>query len=412
MSIKVTVGKIPGRAQEVTLESTLTIAEALRLANISVDSQSELRVNNVKEGNFNAELSNGDIVSVVKNVKGNADIFTISINQKTDKKLSSSQAMVEVGTFISALMGILELKGSFSDYKWIVNDNECSDPMYKLKLTDTIVEVATPVVESAKKVTKTKKSPVAEPAKKVTKTKKSPVVEPCTEDDTISVTVSINGGKNQTVKVPKAAKGARYGALFAALKLPGKFADYTWKANGKNVSYGFLTIKTDGFVEISGGPSSLVTASDAEPVEKVAKTKKSATPVAEPCTEDIKPKETEKAQLETPKKRVTRKSKIIASADVVEDSQKEQDVIAPNNENGCDECDNADCACEKTGILTKDGHFSINTYRELCEHTVAKYISFIDNAKSIEDVSAMSGILGNIASMGLSIERAIKDSRE
>ena len=79
MSIQVTVGRIPGGAKEIVLDSVKTVAEAIRLAEFSADGY-EIRVNNVVTTDFNQELSDDDLVSLVKNVKGNAQSPLILVN--------------------------------------------------------------------------------------------------------------------------------------------------------------------------------------------------------------------------------------------------------------------------------------------------------------------------------------------
>ena len=71
MSFKVTVIRVPGAVREVYLdENTNTVADAIRLANFTVDNGEHVAVNG-ENTNMSRTLCAGDRIAIVKGAKGN-----------------------------------------------------------------------------------------------------------------------------------------------------------------------------------------------------------------------------------------------------------------------------------------------------------------------------------------------------
>lgn len=68
LTVKVT--KVPGAMQTITLEEGATVADALRIANITAESGYEIRVDN-EVASIDQTLDDGAVVIVTKMIKGN-----------------------------------------------------------------------------------------------------------------------------------------------------------------------------------------------------------------------------------------------------------------------------------------------------------------------------------------------------
>lgn len=226
MSIKVTVGKIPGVAKEVTLDGAHTIAEALRIADLGSADGYEIRLNNAKTADFNAEVQEGDIVSMVKSVKGNTDDF-VSVTVDDANGNNSTTLFVEKGTYVQGIKSLLP-QVLPTDYKaYDVDGNELENT-YEIN-NDMVIVFKGP----AKKKKATKSGQTKETSEK-------------TACDTISCTVEYNG-KAKDLILPK---GSRYNAIFKELRLGGSWSDYAVTSDSKLVKFSFATVKNQGHIVI------------------------------------------------------------------------------------------------------------------------------------------------------------------
>ena len=135
--ITVTVGKMPGRAVDVSVDSdVLTVATAIDKAGFDVGGQNyELRVNNLQTTDFNYQLQNGDIVTLTQSIKGNA---MARINLKVDDS-DSGVYLVEPN---SSCKELIELAGSDiaeEDVKSIVVNGKPKKDMPVLHNDDTVI---------------------------------------------------------------------------------------------------------------------------------------------------------------------------------------------------------------------------------------------------------------------------------
>lgn len=232
MSIKVTVGKIPGVAKEVTLDGAHTIAEALRIADLGSADGYEIRLNNAKTADFNAEVQEGDIVSMVKSVKGNADDF-VSVTVDDANGNNSTTLFVEKGTYVQGIKSLLPQTLPIGYEAYDVDGN-------KLESTYEINDDMVIVFKGPEKKKKAAKSIQSE---KTPKTKKASEKTVC---DTISCTVEYNG-KVKDLVLPK---GSRYNAIFKELRLGGVWSDYAVTSDSKLVKFSFATVKNQGHIVI------------------------------------------------------------------------------------------------------------------------------------------------------------------
>lgn len=72
-NIKVKVGRMPGRVQEVELQEGATIADALRVAGLDA-SGNEMRLNGMVTDDFNRPVNDGGIVLLSPRIKGNNNV--------------------------------------------------------------------------------------------------------------------------------------------------------------------------------------------------------------------------------------------------------------------------------------------------------------------------------------------------
>ena len=226
MSIKVTVGKIPGVAKEVTLDGAHTIAEALRIADLGSADGYEIRLNNAKTADFNAEVQEGDIVSMVKSVKGNTDDF-VSVTVDDSNGNNSTTLFVEKGTYVQGIKSLLP-QVLPTDYKAYDVDGNELESTYEIN-DDMVIIFKGP----AKKKKAAKSGQTKETSEK-------------TACDTISCTVEYNG-KAKDLILPK---GSRYNAIFKELKLGGSWSDYAVTSDSKLVKFSFATVKNQGHIVI------------------------------------------------------------------------------------------------------------------------------------------------------------------
>lgn len=244
MSITVTVGKVPGVAKDVTLDGAHTVAEALRIAELGSTDGYELRVNNSKTTDFNQEVYDGDIISVVKSVKGNSDSGDyIAVTVKVDT-LPSQTLFVEKGTYVQ---GVKSLMGSA-----VAKEHRCYDAD-GCELTKN--------TELTQDMEIFFRIPVEEPAKK--KATKKKAVEAATSD-TISCTVDFRGETHDLV-LPKKS---RYDAVFNAIGADKKFSDYAITSDNKEVKFAFATVKNGGHIVIVELPSAETEAEAPAPAKK------------------------------------------------------------------------------------------------------------------------------------------------
>lgn len=82
--MQIKVGKVPGRTQVLELQGGATIAEALRVAGLSVTGH-ELRYNGNSTEDFNKEIEDGAIILLTPRIKGNADTEYIEVNFKGEE---------------------------------------------------------------------------------------------------------------------------------------------------------------------------------------------------------------------------------------------------------------------------------------------------------------------------------------
>lgn len=76
--MKVKVGRMPGRIQEVELQDGATIADALRVAGLDA-SGNEMRLNGMVTDDFNRPVNDGGIVLLSPRIKGNNDGYTNTV---------------------------------------------------------------------------------------------------------------------------------------------------------------------------------------------------------------------------------------------------------------------------------------------------------------------------------------------
>jgi len=69
--ITVKIGKTMGRISEYALEEGTSLRKALEVAGIEVTEGYEVRVNNEAVEDLDREASNGDLILLVKKIKGN-----------------------------------------------------------------------------------------------------------------------------------------------------------------------------------------------------------------------------------------------------------------------------------------------------------------------------------------------------
>jgi len=67
--VNVTVHKVPGRMEKVTVETGSTVGDVLEVANYSLTGGWELRIGD-EEVEANAEVSEGDHIMLMQKVKG------------------------------------------------------------------------------------------------------------------------------------------------------------------------------------------------------------------------------------------------------------------------------------------------------------------------------------------------------
>ena len=76
--MKVKVAVVPGKVSNVVLDEGTTIADAIRVAGID-PSGYEMKVNSVTATNFNEQLSDGDMIFLAKQIKGNSSEYGVVI---------------------------------------------------------------------------------------------------------------------------------------------------------------------------------------------------------------------------------------------------------------------------------------------------------------------------------------------
>jgi hypothetical protein len=68
--IKVQVGELPGQIKEYALNGGRSVEDALSVAGLSLDDESQIRVNG-NRANSRTQLRNGDCVLLVEAIEGN-----------------------------------------------------------------------------------------------------------------------------------------------------------------------------------------------------------------------------------------------------------------------------------------------------------------------------------------------------
>ena len=267
MSIQVTVGQVPGAVKDVTLDEVVTIAEAIRKAGFSADGY-EIRINNVVTTDFNHELENEDIVSLVKNVKGNASATLLSINV-TLPGGETKRVLLLKGEFLISLKKSLGLPGKFSDYKWIVAGEEQTNKQYELTRDCNVnIELARATEEAD--ITSTGEEPTVAPEKKTSEKK----TQEKDGSETVMTVKWLDGATTIDMEVRHGMRCSEF--LRVAHGPDAKWSDYIVSKNGKLVKLGFMQLKDGDIVTIEkkGVPELDIATpceSVAEPVEETAK---------------------------------------------------------------------------------------------------------------------------------------------
>ncbi len=337
MSITVTVGKVPGVAKDVTLDGAHTIAEALRIAELGSTDGYELRVNNSKTTDFNQEVYDGDIISVVKSVKGNSDSSDYIAVTVTVDTLPSQTLFVEKGTYIQ---GVKSLIGSA-----VTKEHRCYDAdgcklAKDTELTqDTEIFFRVPVEESAKKKT----------TKKTTEKISS---------DTISCTVDFKGETHDLV-LPKKS---RYDAVFNAIGADKKFSDYAITSDNKEVKFAFATVKNGGHIVIVELPST-----EAEAQEN---------------TEAETPAPSKKKKLTVRKTKIKKETSKDESAEVCQAEPACEDT---SDYQAAPETITVDCTCDKTQIIVDAVVTAMARAAEALNELSEKRAFDVDEARDIID---------------------------
>ena len=309
MSIQVTVGQVPGTVKDVTLDEVVTVAEAIRKAGFSANGY-EIRVNNAVTTDFNQELEDEDIVSLVKNVKGNASVSLLSINV-TLPGGETKRVFLAKGEFLISLKKSLGLPEKFSDYKWIVAGEEQTNKQYELtrdcsvsiELAHTAEEadiapveeelVVAPKKKTSKKKAESKTTPIKKKAVERAKPKKEEeavgkVSKKKTQEKNGSETVmTVKWLDGATTMEMEVRHGMRCSEFLRVVCGPdAKWSNYIVSKNGEIVKLGFVQLKDGDTVTIEekGAPKlDIVTPEPiAEPSEEVAVCEEC---IAEACCE-------------------------------------------------------------------------------------------------------------------------------
>ena len=310
MSIQVTVGQVPGTVKDVTLDEVVTVAEAIRKAGFSANGY-EIRVNNAVTTDFNQELEDEDIVSLVKNVKGNASVSLLSINV-TLPGGETKRVFLAKGEFLISLKKSLGLPEKFSDYKWIVAGEEQTNKQYELtrdcsvsiELAHTAEEadiapveeelVVAPKKKTSKKKAESKTTPIKKKAVERAKPKKEEeavgkVSKKKTQEKNGSETVmTVKWLDGATTMEMEVRHGMRCSEFLRVICGPdAKWSNYIVSKNGEIVKLGFVQLKDGDTVTIEkkGAPElDIITPEPvAEPAEEVAVCE-AIESTNEPCT--------------------------------------------------------------------------------------------------------------------------------
>lgn len=105
--INVRVGRLPGRIMEIVLNGARTVAAALETASLSAEGF-DIRVQG-QPSTLTTELHDGDIVLLVKKIKGNADGF-ISASVARVPGLGFSHVALEYGATIGGALSTAEIE--------------------------------------------------------------------------------------------------------------------------------------------------------------------------------------------------------------------------------------------------------------------------------------------------------------
>ena len=114
--LNVKVGTMPGRVNEFAFEEGTTVRKALEVAGLTTEGY-QIKVNGVEEG-LESTLSDGDLILLVKQIKGNAELVVKAGTMPG----RINEFVVEPGTTVGQLVEIagLETQG----YQVKVNSEE------------------------------------------------------------------------------------------------------------------------------------------------------------------------------------------------------------------------------------------------------------------------------------------------
>lgn len=272
MSIQVTVGRIPGGAKEVVLDSVKTVAEAIRLAEFSADGY-EIRVNNVVITDFNHELSDEDLVSLVKNVKGNAGVSLILANV-TLPDGTKKKAHITKGSYLVAVKSTISLPGKFSDYVWKVDGKDVVEKDFILNNNCSVIIESANVAAKGEDMPAEKaeeKAPIKKPAKKKAEVKSEEKAADAEEKkETMLIYVTYNGGPEYVLELPRKT---RITAVLKDIDANKKWNQFVVTKNGTLVKLAFMELKDGDKITVED--SALVTSNTEEkaPTKKPAKKK-------------------------------------------------------------------------------------------------------------------------------------------
>ena len=277
MSIQVTVGRIPGGAKEVVLDSVKTVAEAIRLAEFSADGY-EIRVNNVVITDFNHELSDEDLVSLVKNVKGNAGVSLILVNV-TLPDGTKKKAHITKGSYLVAVKSTISLPGKFSDYVWKVDGKDVGEKDFILNNNCSVIIESANVAAKGEDMPAEKaeeKAPIKKPAKKKAEVKSEEKAADTEEKkETMLIYVTYNGGPEYVLELPRKT---RITAVLKDIDANKKWNQFVVTKNGTLVKLAFMELKDGDKITVED--STLVTSDTEEkaPIKKPAKKKAETKP--------------------------------------------------------------------------------------------------------------------------------------
>lgn len=117
--LNVKIGTMPGRINEYALEDGAKVKEALEVAGLTSNGY-QIKVNG-NEATEDTQLSNDDLVLLVKQIKGNAEL-TVKVGTMPGR---INEYAVNDGAKVSDVLQIAEL--STSGYQIKINGNEATE---------------------------------------------------------------------------------------------------------------------------------------------------------------------------------------------------------------------------------------------------------------------------------------------